>query len=143
MRSHLRCLFFSLCTLALSLSIDLPSVPTRAQQDCRASSMHSIAFSPDGKYLVAGWDDDSAQMWNVQTGEVIHTFVHKDSISPNSISFSADGKYVLLGEGLEATLWDSHTGTMLRAYLRIHHELDAGLQAILVADSESLITVGR
>jgi WD40 repeat protein len=41
----------------------------------------SVAFSPDGTRLVSGGDDTTIRIWDVTTGEELHTWWwHKSSI---------------------------------------------------------------
>lgn len=37
----------------------------------------SLAFTPDGKYLISGGDDRTIKVWQVATGRLVHTFYHK------------------------------------------------------------------
>jgi len=74
--------------------------------------IQSLAFSPDGKYLLSGsggGTDDNiiGILWNVQTGARVRTFSGKSG-SATSVAFSPDGRYVLTGSDLDtASLWDS------------------------------------
>ena len=57
--------------------------------------VNSVAFSPDGKYVVSGSDDDTARVWEAATGKEIARMTHDDDV--NSVAFSPDGKYVVSG----------------------------------------------
>ena len=65
----------------------------------------SVAFSPDGKYILTGSDDNTAKMWDL-SGRVIQTFMgHTEFVG--SVAFSPDGKTVLTGSNDHtAKLWD-------------------------------------
>jgi len=54
----------------------------------------SVAFSPDGKYIVSG--DDTVKLWEVESGQLIRTFEgHEDKVM--SVAFSPDGNYIVSG----------------------------------------------
>jgi len=67
----------------------------------------SVAFSPDGKYVLTGSDDTTAKLWDAATGAVVRNFLeHTDGVY--GVAFSPDGKHVLTGswDGT-AKLWDT------------------------------------
>jgi WD40 repeat protein len=73
-------------------------------------SNHSMAFSPDGKYVLTASDDGTPKLWDAATGALVRTFSGHTNIV-RSVAFSPDGNYVLTG-GLDDTarLWDAATG---------------------------------
>ncbi|MCT7973012.1 NACHT and WD repeat domain-containing protein, partial [Laspinema olomoucense] len=72
-------------------------------------SVNSIAFSPDGKTLASGGDDNTIKLWNVETWEEIYTLPgHQDSVW--SIAFSPDGKTLASGsKDKTIKLWNVET----------------------------------
>ncbi|KAF7824656.1 WD40 repeat-containing protein HOS15-like [Senna tora] len=48
--------------------------------DGHSSSVYSIAFSPDGKYLASGSHDKSVHIWSLKNGEIVKTYKGSGSI---------------------------------------------------------------
>ncbi|WP_149977355.1 nSTAND1 domain-containing NTPase, partial [Microcystis aeruginosa] len=77
-------------------------------------SVYSVNFSPDGKTLVSGSDDNTIKLWNVETGEEIRTLKGHDNWV-NSVSFSPDGKTLVSGsDDKTIKLWNVQTGQEIR-----------------------------
>lgn len=74
--------------------------------------LSSLSFSPDGTLLASasGLDDGLVKVWNVVTGQVLHTLDGEDYVS-----FSADGKILASGNsGGPIVLWDMLTGKKVK-----------------------------
>lgn len=124
-----RRLLAPLCLLAGCLSLGLPWLgsqekgaqdgpPVVATLKGHSELVYSVAFSPDGKYLVTGSFDNTLKLWEVATGKEIKTFAgpggHKKMVL--SVSFSPDGQMVASG-GADNTLkvWDVPVSTPQRS----------------------------
>jgi hypothetical protein len=60
------------------------------------SFVNSVAFSPDGKLIVSGSDDNTVRLWDIEGNRVGQPFQgHEDSV--NSVAFSPDGKLIVSG----------------------------------------------
>ncbi len=57
------------------------------------SGVNSVAFSPDGQFLISGSDDRKLRLWNVEKDRLERTFEgHAGAVS--RVAFSKDGKQV-------------------------------------------------
>ncbi len=80
------------------------------------SSVNSVSFSKDGKYIASGSNDYTVKLWDVSTGKLVKKFKgHTGWVT--SVSFSNDGKYIASGSGDQTVkLWDVSTGKLLKEF---------------------------
>ncbi|MCB0836752.1 MAG: WG repeat-containing protein [Bacteroidetes bacterium] len=103
--------------------------------------INSIRFSPNGKYVITGAEDNLAIIWNRERGESkrpIHYLEHIHSGPILDVAFSPDNRFVATASAdSTAGIWNSSTG-QLEGYLLNH-----GFPVISVAfspDSRSIMT---
>jgi WD40 repeat protein len=87
----------------------------RNRLEGHGSYVHSVNFSCDGKTLVSGSDDKTIKLWNVETGQKLHTL--KGHGGPvYSVNFSPDeGKTLVSGsDDKNIKLWNVETGQEIR-----------------------------
>ncbi len=78
-------------------------------------SAYSIVFSPDGKTLFCGTDDD-IHIWDAHTGE--HKLILTGHTSfVKHIALSSDGNILASEDGDTIHLWDAHTGEHKRTLI--------------------------
>jgi WD40 repeat protein len=75
------------------------------------NTVRSVAFSPDGRLLASGSDDETIKLWEVATGSLVRTL--EDTNDVNSVAFSPDGRLLAPGSW-NIKLWDVATGSLVR-----------------------------
>lgn len=97
----------------------------------------SVTFSPDGSKLLTGSSDGSVKLWDVETGNLLHTFQHTEMVL--SVSFSPDNHRVLTGSAdCTAKLWDIATGNLIHTFQNEERILSVYFKTgdvVLIADS--------
>ena len=76
-----------------------------------ASTITSVAFSPDGQYIVTGNMDGTAKLWSVD-GQLITTLLYRNNTSAiERVGFSPNGHYLFtVSRDNAVRLWDSKGG---------------------------------
>jgi WD40 repeat protein/DNA-binding SARP family transcriptional activator len=97
----------------------------------------AVAFSPDAKYALTGSGDETARLWDVDSGQELHRFTgHTAMIA--SVTFSPDGKHIVTASAdKSAILWNATTGEEIRRF--VGHTL-AMLGVTYSPDGKSIFT---
>lgn len=75
--------------------------------------VNAVAFSPDGRLLVTGSQDEKAKLWSAN-GELLAPLLHENAVS--SVAFSPSGEQILTAaEDATARLW-SKAGDSLHVF---------------------------
>jgi WD40 repeat protein len=76
----------------------------------------NMAFSPDGKRLAAGGENNLVKVWDVQTGTVLQTLPgHRGDVY--TVAFSHDGRWIASGsEDSTVKIWDARSGELVHTF---------------------------
>lgn len=85
-------------------------------------SVRSVTFSPDGRHVLSGGDDQAIKLWSVATGECLQTFRrHPGRIS--TVLFHPDRQHILsASDDQTIKIWDIATG-QIKQTLEGHSDL--------------------
>ena len=76
-------------------------------------TVNTVEFGPTGETLATGGDDNTARLWNVDTGEFITSFDHDDAVL--SVALGVETLLTGSSDGV-ARLWDLTEGTVIYTF---------------------------
>ncbi|HWF87327.1 MAG TPA: hypothetical protein VN659_00785 [Pyrinomonadaceae bacterium] len=93
---------------------DKSSEPDSVKLEGHTGDINSIAFSPDGRFVVTGSADGTARVWEAASGKSVGE-LRGHSKSVNSASFSPDGKFIVTAsDDATVRLWDATRFALVR-----------------------------
>ena len=85
-----------------------------------ANAIHALVWSPDGRWLVAGAQDNAVHLWIPAEDEEFHMSGYETKV--RELSFSADSRWLATGGARDACVWDcSGAGPEGREPLSLPH----------------------
>jgi WD40 repeat protein len=96
-----------------------------------------VAFSPDGKYLAAGWDNRAVRVWEVVRRQVIQRLGTYASGPVLDLAFAPGGGRLLYNHGSGAMWWSVGQPAVRQRYYAIGQVPGAGRMAMAL-DGEAL-----
>jgi len=83
------------------------SEPDGVKLEGHTADINSVAFSPDGRFVVTASADSTARVWDAATGAKLGE-LRGHGKGVNSASFSPDGKFIVTaGDDATVRLWDA------------------------------------
>ncbi len=99
-------------------------------------NIRTVAFSPDGQFVVSGGDDNTARVWESTTGKEITRLAHGGPVT--DVVFNQDGRHVLTGsEDSTTRIWDTRTGDNLAFLLHT-----GGVRVVAYSPDEKFVLSG-
>jgi WD40 repeat protein len=106
-----------------------------------SNEVKSVAFSPDGRFVLTGSMDGTARMWDASTARQIRSFAGRNQAAVWSVAFAPDGRSVLTASGDGAAqLWDTATGAIIRSFATQHGDVNC---AAFSPDGRFVLTAGE
>ncbi|MCX5819717.1 MAG: caspase family protein [Deltaproteobacteria bacterium] len=110
----------------------------------------SVAFSPDGRYALAGDNGGYLELWDILSGTELMRFKGHEATASHYhpgvgyVSFSRDGRYIISGgvaDGL-IKLWDASSGSQIKT-LVYQREGNVGISyAAISCDGKCVVAMG-
>lgn len=99
----------------------------------------ALAFSPDGKTLASASQDSTAKLWNVEAGQLTHSFDYPCSLF--AVAFDPSGKRLAAGGDFHTVrIWDLATHKVLRDF---HAHWSRICSLTFSRDGKALITASN
>jgi WD40 repeat protein len=117
------------------------------------TSVFSVEFSPDGRTLAAGSDDNLIKLWDVESG-IARTIIRGNNVHPEagvvyesmylpiySFAFSPDGRTLASTNSYSLQFWDTATGKEIRPPL--HHGRDKTVMSVAFSPNGKTLALGN
>ncbi|MGB9181899.1 MAG: hypothetical protein WCB68_21900 [Pyrinomonadaceae bacterium] len=115
----------------------------KAELRGHAESVQTAAFSPDGKLIATGSDDNGVRLWNASDGKFIGKLAEPDMTAPiESVTFNQDSTLLLI-KATDNTIHihDARTGIRVQELNGVDVKFSADGRAVVVAHNDETVKV--
>jgi WD40 repeat protein len=128
---------FILFLITLCFHFSFGQTPKLVLPIGHTKQLNNATFSPNGKSIVTASDDNTAKIWDAQSGKLLHTLEgHIDEV--NIAAFSSDSKSIVTGsDDNTAKIWSAQSGKL---QYTLEGHTDKVNNATLSPDGKSIVT---
>ena len=91
--------------------IEPPRIELAKNQIC---NVYALDYSPDGKHLVAGYNNNLVRVWDITTGQMVRVLKGHTGVVW-SVAYSPNGKMIISGSADKTVkCWNAETGELIR-----------------------------
>ncbi|KAF9478961.1 WD40 repeat-like protein [Pholiota conissans] len=120
-----------------------PAPAKGSQTQTKDYYIRSVKFSPDGKLLATGSEDNEIRIWDIDARKIIRTLKgHTEEIY--SLDFSRNGRYIVSGSA-DRTLWiwDLRQRSSKMIHLsKDSQDFEQGITSIAISPDSKLVAAG-
>ncbi|KAK1229311.1 hypothetical protein PQX77_007629 [Marasmius sp. AFHP31] len=105
--------------------------------------VRSVCFSPNGKYLVTGAEDNLIRIWDIEKKQ-IRTIFRGHSQEVYSVDFSSDGRLITSGSGDRTVrVWDMIDGSSITLTCQVTYGEDSGVTSVKFSSDGRYVAAGH
>ncbi|MCU0451663.1 MAG: PQQ-binding-like beta-propeller repeat protein [Bernardetiaceae bacterium] len=122
--------------------IDLVTLRVRHTVAAHANSVFSLAYSPDGRWLLSGSRDAHLKIWDTERGYAPHQSIVAHMYTINHIAYSPSGRYfATCSKDKSVKLWDAAEFRLLKVIDRARHAgHGTSVNRLLWANEQTLLS---